>query len=655
MNLSSLSSTLDPVEMLATARAAELNGYSLGQVQAFLAQNGQFLASIPNPKSVPSSGDHSQPNSVASVGSVGSVGSNFSTASQHGIDAENANATTPPLLLPWGNNPYMPMVVLSMPSTSQVASNLVNVLANSPMRNRFSSLSENIQPDIKTNANMLQAMANNIDMSAIGISNPRHEHDASSKKSPVSKAFNAQNPLKTIESTTSQARAKRKSDGSFSIQKHSPPQPQQQQQPPSTSANFTVPTSQELNSPNYRGLPAVPRCSICGADSTGIHFGVEACAACSAFFRRTVVLNKNYVCSKEGNCSFNKDSPTGQKCRSCRFKKCLDVGMDKNAVQHRRDAIGKYSNMVKRECASPPAAEYDVHVPGCSTSSCDRTFTPPSPKSPRVQTSVLSEILERYDALNKRRRMFYCNSSIHALFEPNGEMEPVELTNFGDCMFQLWRIEPRLCVEFISNNRYLAPLSSTEKTKILSSFMLIFQAVEEPYITWQYGGMEKKFWMMANRTYIDYESPEKYFEKNSNIMKDLNLDKTSAVNLFKPSFVNAMETIGARMAELNITKSELVVLIALVLLDPTNPLLEPTTVELLHSLRNQLFKDLMNFYEADDNIEDPEVRMGNLILIMSGIKVHAQKSQENMQLLKVFDVIPRDQLFDEVTGIAATS
>lgn len=52
-------------------------------------------------------------------------------------------------------------------------------------------------------------------------------------------------------------------------------------------------------------LPAVPKCSICGADSTGIHFGVEACAACSAFFRRTVVLNKNYVCPKDGKCPFN--------------------------------------------------------------------------------------------------------------------------------------------------------------------------------------------------------------------------------------------------------------------------------------------------------------------------------------------------------------
>lgn len=63
-------SSLDPVEMLATARAAELNGYSIGQVQAFLSQQNQMLASISNPKSVPSAGEHSQPNSVASVGKV---------------------------------------------------------------------------------------------------------------------------------------------------------------------------------------------------------------------------------------------------------------------------------------------------------------------------------------------------------------------------------------------------------------------------------------------------------------------------------------------------------------------------------------------------------------------------------------------------------
>ena len=39
-------------------------------------------------------------------------------------------------------------------------------------------------------------------------------------------------------------------------------------------------------------LPGVPKCSICGADSTGIHFGVEACAACSVSFRQLYMQYK---------------------------------------------------------------------------------------------------------------------------------------------------------------------------------------------------------------------------------------------------------------------------------------------------------------------------------------------------------------------------
>lgn len=104
-----------------------------------------------------------------------------------------------------------------------------------------------------------------------------------------------------------------------------------------------------------------------------------------------------------------------------------------------------------------------------------------------------------------------------------------------------------------------------------------------------------------------------------------------------------MGVVGEKMAAMNITKKEMIALVGIVLLDPSkrignnsyiratmllsksvlltaNQSLEQQTQELLQSLRNQLFKDVMRYYEADA-VDNPEIRLGNLILLMSGVKV----------------------------------
>ncbi|VDM50243.1 unnamed protein product [Toxocara canis] len=66
-------------------------------------------------------------------------------------------------------------------------------------------------------------------------------------------------------------------------------------------------------------------CVVCGDVSDGPHFGAYTCRACAAFFRRTVSLKLDYTCRADSKCNIEKSARN--MCRSCRFQKCLRLGM----------------------------------------------------------------------------------------------------------------------------------------------------------------------------------------------------------------------------------------------------------------------------------------------------------------------------------------
>ncbi|KAF5890649.1 peroxisome proliferator-activated receptor gamma, partial [Clarias magur] len=74
-------------------------------------------------------------------------------------------------------------------------------------------------------------------------------------------------------------------------------------------------------------------CKICGDRASGYHYGVHACEGCKGFFRRTVRLNLRYKpCSRK--CPVQKRSRN--KCRFCRFQKCVTAGMSHTAIRFGR-------------------------------------------------------------------------------------------------------------------------------------------------------------------------------------------------------------------------------------------------------------------------------------------------------------------------------
>ncbi|GMT33192.1 hypothetical protein PFISCL1PPCAC_24489, partial [Pristionchus fissidentatus] len=73
------------------------------------------------------------------------------------------------------------------------------------------------------------------------------------------------------------------------------------------------------------------KCVVCGDKPTGYHYDVLSCNGCKTFFRRTIIAGRTFKCTKNGTCEFDKDFRCV--CRSCRFEKCVGVGMNSKGIQ----------------------------------------------------------------------------------------------------------------------------------------------------------------------------------------------------------------------------------------------------------------------------------------------------------------------------------
>ncbi|XP_074642537.1 nuclear receptor subfamily 2 group E member 1-like [Tubulanus polymorphus] len=89
-------------------------------------------------------------------------------------------------------------------------------------------------------------------------------------------------------------------------------------------------------------------CKVCQDHSSGKHYGIYACDGCAGFFKRSIRRNRQYVCKSRGQGTCLVDKTHRNQCRACRLTKCVEAGMNKDAVQHER---GPRNSTIRRQVA----------------------------------------------------------------------------------------------------------------------------------------------------------------------------------------------------------------------------------------------------------------------------------------------------------------
>ena len=89
--------------------------------------------------------------------------------------------------------------------------------------------------------------------------------------------------------------------------------------------------------PSKKTLPG-EKCKICDEVASGVHFGIFSCEGCKRFFQRASVgAIKKLVC-KRGTKNCDVHGAFRTKCKFCRFKRCVQMGMSPSVIQLGRDA-----------------------------------------------------------------------------------------------------------------------------------------------------------------------------------------------------------------------------------------------------------------------------------------------------------------------------
>uniref|UniRef100_A0A914WT30 Uncharacterized protein n=1 Tax=Plectus sambesii TaxID=2011161 RepID=A0A914WT30_9BILA len=378
-------------------------------------------------------------------------------------------------------------------------------------------------------------------------------------------------------------------------------------------------------------------CAVCADLASGYHYGILTCLGCKTFFRRTIANGQNFHCRFNNTCRINKDVRCA--CRSCRFRKCLEVGMDASGVQKRHVAF--------------------VHSRPSTSSSSDEAS--PLPKILRTETLIDCLVGWEQTQIDRRRALYHPPSgelsprrNLHenAREEENKEDGRKTPSPTPDAPVQMHmahtvdlnivsRVDLQLMFEWAEFQKPFNQLTIGDKSVLLKDFTMQCLILEHGYYTVTQG--HRNIWVFPNDTYLPRrlaDLPAEYVEKLSKKRRQVQ------DQLFSPLFTRLIDEVAEPMHELQLSMAEWCALKALLFWNPDNIALSPEGKPIVEKVKCELLSGLFAHY-AESATPQLATRYGNVLLLAPAVASIGLQAAENFQLLRFFGIANFDRCLEE--------
>ncbi|CAD5225312.1 unnamed protein product [Bursaphelenchus xylophilus] len=319
-------------------------------------------------------------------------------------------------------------------------------------------------------------------------------------------------------------------------------------------------------------------CRICGDVSLGIQFGVQACSACASFFRRTITEVKEYKCWENEQCE--PVPGIRNSCRSCRLKRCLELGMKENKVQRKRD---KNSTIVIANSTAILAKPKDLP---CTSASSD----------------ILGRIGKRFDdyLIGERAIFITRRPELAVLTDDEMIVIPVkERLELGILTF------PIVYTMMRENILDFAEVEKKVKYKLFDAFLCRFKQLVRVWFTAQKFVRTKQLHKcaMSAMDYVDTSRPELFYGEDFEVHK-----------IFRP-YAKAHQKVAKKAYAMRLDKTEFAALIGLTTVNIVRNLMDSDKVEeQLQKILNELKEHVAKRHK---NVSK---RMGHIIMLLREIE-----------------------------------